>query len=425
MPEALPNGVKLPQKGVEIMKCRLRTKVGAGLLSLALLIPLNGCQQAEQTTQHAVPPSENIGLQSSWTSSADGKGFYFYDKYTVLSYCDPAAQRQVPVCENIDCKHRDNSCTARLVDTPSLLASYGGDLYVASTEEKNHAVLWKIDLESLQLTQVCDLAPELRRDTYYFSEGIMAHGYAYLNLTRQLAWQGNTVDAPVLVQVNLEDGTTQTLFDGVPFLFLGAGEDRVLVAVDTYDVPPLSQEEYLQQEPNGNYYAYLNTYLSQHDSGISEIRAYTPDMTNYQLVTQGTPWYSSMPSLTRYGDTILYAIDHVLYCYDLASGESRTVVEDETLLDYFMVDGQIVYTLGKSTSSARTYYTPLGGGSVHEMALDEKGRSISFQPQRESQDYLYGLYTSPYGPQDGLLSKEDYFAGRHENVVPCSETEGT
>lgn len=405
------------------MKGQIGTMVGAGLLSLALLIPLSGCQQAKQVTQHAVPPSENITLEYSWTSSSDGEGFYLYDEYTVLRYCDPATQTQVPLCENANCKHRDDSCTARLVAIPSTLASYGGDLYVTSSEESNHAVLWKIDPESYQLTQVCDLAPDLRRDTYLFSQGTLAHGYAYLNLTRQLAWQGNTVDAPVLVQVNLEDGTAQTLFDGVPFLFLGAGEDRVLIAVDTYDAPPLSQEEYLQQEPEGNHYAYLNTYHAEHYSGISEIRAYTPDMTDYQPVIQGTPWYSSTPSLTRYGDTILYAIDHVLYCYDLASGEIRTVVEDDTLLDYFILDGQIVYTLGKSTTSARTYYTPLEGGSISELTPDEEGSSVAFTPQRESRDYIYGQYTGPYSLQDGLLSKEDYFAGRYENVIPCSEME--
>lgn len=405
------------------MKRQIGTMVGVSLLSLALLIPLNGCQQTEQTTQHAVPPSENIALGYSWTSSSDGKGFYFYDSYTVLRYCEPGAQTQVSLCEDTNCKHSEDSCTARLIDTPSLLACYGGDLYVTSSEEKNHAVLWKMDPESYQLTQVCDLAPELHRDTYLFSEGTLAHGYAYLNLTRQLAWQGKVVEAPVLVQVNLEDGTAQTLFDGVPFLFLGAGEDRVLVAVDTYDVPPLSQENYLQQEPEGNYYAYLNAYHTEHYSGISEIRAYTPDMTDYQLVTQGTPWYNSTPALTRYGDTVLYAIDHVLYCYDLASGESRTVVEDDTLLDYFILDGQIVYTLGKSSSSARTYYTPLEGGAVCELTPDTEDGSAVFTPQRESRDYIYGQYTGPYSLQDGLLSKEDYFAGRYEDLIPCSEME--
>ena len=403
------------------MKRPLGTIIGAGLLSLSLLIPFSGCQPSRETTQNAAPPKENVDLQLSWTPSSDGTGFYFYDMYTVLHSFDPATQTQVPLCEDSTCSHADTSCTAWLVDSPMGLACYEGQLYVTSTESKNHAVMWKMDLESRQRTKVCDLAPELRRDTYLFSQGVMAHGYAYLELARQLAWKGNVVNAPVLVQVNLADGTTKTLFDGVPFLFLGAGEDRVLISIDTYDVPPLSQEEYLQQHSEGNYYAYLSTYQTEHYSGISEIRAYTPDFTDYQLVSQGTPWYSSTPSLTRYGDSVLYAMDHVLYCYDLASGERRTVVEDDTLLDYRILDGQILYTLETSTSSVHTYRTPLEGGSVQEMTPEGEDSSITFTPERECKDYIYGHYSSSSGGQHGLLSKEDFFAGRYENVIPISE----
>ena len=49
----------------------------------------------------------------------------------------------------------------------------------------------------------------------------------------------------------------QTLFENQYINLLGAGEDRVLIAVPTSVSTPMSEEAYLEQNPGGDYYEYL------------------------------------------------------------------------------------------------------------------------------------------------------------------------
>ena len=229
------------------------------------------------------------------------------------------------------------------------------------------------------------------------------------------------VEEPSLIRVNLTDGTVETLVEDVYVSFLGAGEDQVLLAVETFAVPPLSQEEYLKQHPDGNYYAYLQVQLAENGSGGTELREYTPDMSSYQVLTKGNVWVSSTPFLTRYGDQTLYAVDNALYIYDLSSGQRRHVVDEGILLNFMMIAGQIIYlTQGQGSSTLAIYRTDLEGGPAHRLENEgvEDGAVFSFSG--ECKDYIYGLYNGEHGDCQALLTKEDYFAQRYENIIPIS-----
>ena len=422
------------QKGVEIMKRQFGTTIGTALLSLALLTSLTGCLQTAQTphpsspgnqgdgsvTTNSIPPEENRFFSIpviSWDSSPDGKGFYRPGEH-ILEYYSIETKTQFPLCSQSGCSHSGESCQAWLGDVIQGFVTYGDRWFVLSVEEGTHAVLWQIDPQTHQRTKLCDIAPQNDQDNYYFSSGFVSHGYAYLNLYHQLFWDELVVEQPSLIRVNLANRTVETLVEDVPVTFLGAGEDRVLLAVETFAVPPLSEEEYRKQHPNGNYYVYLENQLSENGSGGVELREYTPEMDSYQVLTKGNVWVSTTQDLCRYGDYTLYAVDDTLYVYDLSTGESRTVSEEGDLINFCFTAGQILYLV--QTPDFFVRYTDVEGGPTYTLENEGSQEIIVFAPSGECQDYLYGLYSGKLGEKEGFLTKEDFFAERYENLIPVS-----
>ena len=416
------------------MKPRIVHSFTSALLSLALLTSLSGCLQTAQTpqasspgaqgespvTNHTIPPEDNRVFSFpivSWGSSPDGTGFYLPGQ-NILEYYDPETQTRTPLCSQSGCSHSDERCEAWLAEQCQGFVVYGGAWYINSVEDGSHAVLWKVDPQTHQRTKLVDLAPEKDQEYNYFSYGRVSHGYAYLSLEHQLLWDEQWIQESSLVRVNLADGTVETLVEDVPVTFLGAGEDRVLLAVETFAVPPLSKEEYLKQHPDGHYYAYLQLQLEDYGSGGVELREYTWDMSNYQVVAKGNVWVSSTQYHCQYGDYTLYAVDNTLYVYDLSTGESRKVAEESTLINFWFTDGQIIYLVRTPDFFAR--YTDVKGGPTYTLENEGSQKGVVFSPAGECKDYVYGLYGGKLGHQEVLLTKEDYFAERYENLIPVS-----
>ena len=262
------------QKGDETMRRHLGKNVGAGLLSLALLTSLSGClqtAQAPQTTQsaqtgssqlanHAIRPYDNrlfslAGL--SWDTSADGKGFYV-PQSRFLNYYDPEVGTQVPLCSQSGCRHADESCEAYLANQVTGFVDYNGIWYVMSQESYSVASLWKVDPKAHQRTKVCEFAGKEEGESYQLHSGFISHGYVYLDLTHDtMTADGDIISDNYMVRVQLDSGEAQFLFENQYVKFLGAGEDRVLIAVPTSVSTPMSEEAYLEQNPGGDYYEYL------------------------------------------------------------------------------------------------------------------------------------------------------------------------
>ena len=416
------------------MNLRILHSITSVLLSLALLTSLSGCLKTTQTPQasspgaqgqdsvtaNAIPPEDNRVFSPadvSWLSSPDGKGFYL-PGWNILEYYDPETQTRMPLCSQSGCSHSGESCEAWLGNQIQGFVAYQDKWYVLTVEEGTHAVLWQIDPQTHQRTKLCDIAPQSNPDSYYFSSGHVAHGYAYLYLRHQLTWNDQMIEEPSLIRVNLADGTVEPLVEDVSVTFLGAGEERVLLAVETFAAPPLSEEEYLKQHPDGNYYIYLQMQLSEHGSGGVELREYTSDMTSYQVLTKGNVWVSTSASLCQYGDDTLYAVDNALYVYNLSTGESRQVVNDSILRNFMIINGQIIYLI--YGTGFTIYHTDLEGGPVYQLKNEGKEDSAVFSFSAECGNYIYGLYNGEHGDCHGLLTKEDYFAERYENIIPVS-----
>lgn len=422
------------------MRRHLGKTVGAGLLSLALLTSLSGCLQTAQApqstpsaqtgsqgesrlTNHAVPPGENrrFSLPSlSWTTSADGKGFYV-PQTRFLNYYDPEVRTQVPLCSQSGCRHADESCEAYLADQVTGFVDYNGIWYVMSQESYSVASLWKVDPKAHQRTKVCEYAGKEEGESYLFHSGFISHGYAYLDLTHDtMTADGDIISDNYLVRVRLDTGEVQFLFENQYVKFLGAGENRVLISVPSSLSLPMSEKEYLEQNPGGNYLDYVSDFYSNKTASddIVELREYTADLSSYQVLASGYIRGMMDAAMGCWGDLTLYAVEEELYLYNLATGERRPVEYSGTLRNFFFTDGRIL--LLTRDPGLKVSWAAVEGGPTQLLKDEGDRQSVTFSTHGESQDYVYGLYSGGEDPVTCILSKEDYFAQRFDNIIPVS-----
>lgn len=422
------------------MRRHLRKTVGAGLLPLALLTSLTGCLQTAQTPQdtqttqagsqgethlanHAIRPYDNRvfslpGL--SWDTSADGKGFYA-PQSQFLNYYDPEIGTQVPLCSQSGCRHADESCEAYLTDGTTGFVDYNGTWYVLSQNNYTVAALWKVEPKTRQRTKMCEFAGKEEGESYLLHSGYISHGYAYLDLTHDtMTADGDILSDNYMVRVQLDSGEVQFLFENQYVKFLGAGEDRVLLSVPSSMSLPMSEEEYLEQNPGGDYFDYLNTFYANHNAAddVMELREYTADLSSYQVLAGGYIRGMMDPTMGCWGDWTLYAVEEELYLYNLATGERRPVEYSGTLRNFFFTDGRIL--LLTHDPNLKVYYADVEGGPAQLLKDEGERDSVSFSVHGESQDYVYGL--CPQGDDYGscILSKEDYWAQRFDHTIPVS-----
>ena len=423
------------------MRRHLGKNVGAGLLSLALLTSLSGClqtAQAPQTTQsaqtgsqgetqlanHAIRPYDNrlfslAGL--SWYTSADGKGFYV-PQTRFLNYYDPEVRTQVPLCSQSGCRHADESCEAYLANQVTGFVDYNGIWYVMSQESYSVASLWKVDPKAHQRTKLCEFAGKEEGESYQLHSGFISHGYVYLDLSHDtMTADGDIISDNYMVRVQLDSGEAQFLFENQYVKFLGAGEDRVLIAVPTSVSTPMSEEAYLEQNPGGDYYEYLDDFYANKDPAddVMELREYSADLSSYQVLASGYIRGYMDAMMGSWGDLTLYAVEEDLYLYDLATGERRQIEYQGTLRNFFFTDGRIL--LLTRDPGLKVSWADVEGGPTQLLKDEGDRQGVTFSPHGECKDYVYGLYS---GAEDGtvscILPKEDYWAQRFDHIIPVS-----
>ena len=413
------------------MRFRTILSFTSALLSLALLTCLSGCLQTAQTPQtsqpgtsvqsnHAAPPSENrnftlAGL--SWASSANGKGFYV-PQSRLLNYYDPMVQTQVPLCSQSGCYHTDESCGAYLAESAVGFVDYHGTWYVLSNEGMISAAVWKVDPKTRQRTKLCEFMGETGRDSYYFSSGLIAHGYAYLYLFHDIIEEdGSTTSNYFMIRVQLDNGKVESPFENQSVQVFGAGEDRILAAVSIFTQKPLSEEEYLAQHPDKDYFDYLDDFHDNQNPAneVTELREYTPDLSSYEVVASGYIRGNMVPNLAHWGDLTLYAVGEDLFLYNLATGEQRQIEYQGTLRNFYFTDGRIIILT--RDPNLKVYYADPEGGPTQLLKDEGDRQSITFSTSGECQDYIYGLYSGGETPFPCILSKEDYWAQRFDRLI--------
>lgn len=372
-------------------------------------------------SNHAIRPYDNrlFALPAlSWDTSADGKGFYV-PQSQFLNYYDPEVGTQIPLCSQSGCRHADESCEAYLGPKTTGFVDYNGTWYVLSQNNYTVAALWRVEPKTRQRTKLCEFAGKEEGESYLFQSGFISHGYAYLDLTHNtMTADGDILSDNYMVRVQLDNGEVQFLFENQYVKFLGAGEERVLISVPSSISLPMSEKEYLEQNPGGDYFDYLNTFYANHNAAddVMELREYTADLSSYQVLASGYIRGMMDPTMGCWGDLTLYAVEEELYLYNLATGEQRQIQYQGTLKNFFFNDGRII--LFAHDTGLKVYYADPEGGPT-QLLKDEGDRDgVSFSVHGECQDYVYGIYSGEEESFSCILPKDDYWAQQFDNFIP-------
>lgn len=396
------------------------------LLAIILtLFILSGCGSAlvtesatTPTPSAQVPPDDNRAFSLAalnWRATDDGNGFYVPGRVT-LSYYDLEYQMLIPLCSQSGCPHSDESCEAWLGDNVEHFAVYAGKWLSISNEKDGTVTFRQIDPQSHHRTST-----SLKAENGSLSVGnaFVAHGAVYMTVYEDIPLAGGgTSESISLTRLSLENGDYETLFEfsnRERAQFAGADGESVLLLVSSLNADLMTESEFSAAEPEGEYGEYLFE-LWENNSTL-ELRLYTWDMSSYEIVAHGDVWLSSTMFLCRYGDFSLYAVGEKLFVYDLATNESKELMEGEGLINFFALDGN-AFAIFKA-DHLQLCRCPLTGGEVVTMSKSVTDRSIRFSPADESAEFIYGVLAGEDGGEsyNAVITKEAFYAENYDEAV--------
>lgn len=367
---------------------------------LLLFFLLCGCQSgkadpADETDPVATVesiPIENVMAGYAYSDpfpSATTDGVYLLtDK---VSFMDFSNGKSVVLCAQSGCAHEDNTCSAWL-EGSSQFGEYNGNWYTAPRMDDGSIRIDCITYTEQARKTVCTIAGENGKTiipTYmYFS-----HGYAYI-LTEEIAFSEDTEVADSLWRVDLSSGKATELLrcNGEErFGFLGGSAEHVAILYT----------EYLDEE---------------YQEARYELRLYDFDCLNYQVLCGSEDGFiPSVDPHVCYGDVLLYQKNNLFVLYDLTSGQTTELCEQENVVNYWVIDGKLftVVTTGKGCTQ---FYANLKDGVVKELEAQRGTVSIRFSTHHETKDYFVGSLS---GTDSGsyYIKKADFYAGRFDNAI--------
>lgn len=343
------------------------------------------------------------------TGCATENGYYELDLFqspVVLTYTDYATCQRVPLCARPECMHADESCSA-VLDGAAGIVSLNGHLYVflASEDGKRSVLKMNYDGSGQETVAVLNSA-----DSYH---GGFAGAQEFLFTVAQVYHAENRMQTPELIQIDLSNGTIQTLekFDSSKSWYLvGAfGETLLLKSIEqSTDTPAGSQ----------------NAYESQRHTLF--------------LYTLSTGQWTTLSSWKQ-DERIDICYEDLLILYDptaavfsverLHAGGTQTILTSDPLpvknacdaYFYGFYDGRVVVELGENIAPEgsdpdyrwRMFAVSTQDGTVAELTLRQNYRGVDefIRPLAESNGTLlvkYGVKEEPRIAEGADGSLEQY-----------------
>ena len=366
------------------------------ILLLSVLI-LCGCtpQVSDYTLNTAPPLSETTELP---TESSQVKEYREYTTYPVehptdnvsgnlwyeesalvVSYYDTDLRRKVVLCSQPSCTHSNRDCTAYLGGGVGTIYVVRGDIAYALIDDSDKTGNISFVSQNLitgERELIWDLTPEedVVREQFQFSiDGNTAFlsfaqyrmvlqdlNYSYEDFrTYGYAIDLNTGEREVLLDSektvlgNPDWGYAD--FGGEELFVQACTEQYILISTKEYTFLPMQPDEYLAQNPNGDYNAYLEENGPQGNAEIVSINSATGERTTLcdygeaMLMDMGA-FRDKQMSFVR-GDTICI--------YDGRTGQVTEYFSDERICMHSLADGRILYTLDEGDGTySHWYYDP-------------------------------------------------------------------
>lgn len=396
-------------------------------LILVLVLLLSACTASETPPDDPAVDPDPVPVAQGYALPAENRdaGTMFFDDdgwYTcvagAVNYYDYASGQTMVLCAQPGCSHGDDSCQAWLSSANSL-AVFDGQLYATLCDDSIGAQLVRKELSTGKIT-VLERWDNTDSCSYSASLGRFSCGKASVFLTSRIyEWKEDVYyESRTEEQYFLYDLSSETCRElPVTGRVMGFSDHWAAVVETLEDEAELSEEEFHAQYGEDASYG---RYLYQNTRRQLLLWNLEDDSSTLVADHDRDGYLMTVDPQQVYGLEHIYQCGDELRLLDLASGESRTLLRMENIINYWVMDHKAFFItqenyLQAGTEPSHLWVADLSDGQPVELtgAMDEQG-SMSLSISQEG-----GSFFRAYSP-DGwcVISKEDFYAGRYENAVP-------
>lgn len=346
---------------------------------------------------------------------------YYEENARVVSYYDADLRRKVVLCSQPSCTHTGRDCTAFLGGGHETRYLVVGDIAYALINDSDKTgeirfvaqnlvtgerrLLWDLTPEEeMRVRQRFSLAIDgntafltfcqydmvFREDMSYIEDDKANYAYA-IDLT--------TGERELLLKGGIPHHDLYAL-SGDELLIQACTEDYLLICdVGEYENMPMSQAEFVEMDPYGDYDAYCAEHVPIVDSSIYSIDRVTGERTRLCSLSE-----AHLMDLGAFRDkTMSFCKGDTLCIYDGRTGQVTECFAMERICMHWQADGRIFYTLDEGEGIYSHWWYDPNTGEHHQYM---KGWEINNCPVRgETWDYFRVYTNSGYR----FISKQDWY----------------
>ncbi len=330
-------------------------------------VPPTKTTQPKEYREYATYPVEHP------TDNVSGN-IWFEERSLIVSGYDTDLRRKVVLCSQPSCTHSTRDCTAFLGGGVWNTYVVRGDIAYAlidDSDKTGNITFVSQNLITGQRELIWDLTPEkdVERQRFQLSiDGSTAFlSFEQYRLVLQELDYILEDSRSYGYAIDLNTGEREILLDSEKLVLgiaeYGGGElfvqacteQYILVHSTEYIFVPMGPDEYYAQNPNGDYYAYLEENPPQSKNEIVSVNRATGERTKVcdsleaKLLDMG-PFRDKQMSFVR---------DNTMCIYDGRTGQVKEYFSNEAICMHRLADGRIFYTLYEGGEEfSHWYYDP-------------------------------------------------------------------
>lgn len=417
----------------------MKTKYAIILLVFVLL--LAGCsnQTLPNYTLNTVDVTESF--QASASSSAEISpqkeyttyplkrpadhvlgNYYYYKNSKVICYYDVDIQRKIVLCSQPNCTHSSEDCVAYLGGNENTQYLIDGDIayaLIVNAENGGKVQLVSRNIVTEETDVLWNLSPKSQNTVRQNFDLSIDGDTAFLRFNQfDMQWDENggyseQNIANYAYGIDLKTGNHELLikgdipsvdglgFEGDSLICEATTENYLLVrCVGTFEELPLNMEDYLKENPYGDYNEYLSTIQ------WPEVAYYSVNRkTGERVKICGDEGQAKLQDATGAfcGKKMSFADGDTICIYDGYTGQVTRCFTRENIAMQMYKDGRIIYNIRKENGGYDYYWYDLSSGETQQFQFGEN--TMIFSIYEETADYFYGNI----GGSNRFISKQDWY----------------
>lgn len=323
--------------------------------------------QAREYREYATYPVEHP------TDNVSGNIWYDESSLIVSGY-DTDLRRKVVLCSQPSCTHNNRDCAAYLGGSVGTIYVVRGDMAYALIDDYDktgNITFVSQNLITGQRELIWDLTPEedVVRERFQLSIDGSTAFLSFEQYTMVLQELNYSYEdfRNYGYAINLNTGEREVLIDcertvlgysdlgGSELLVQGCTEQYILVTEKEYTFLPMTPDEYLIQNPNGDYDVYFEENPPQSNDEIISINRATGERTKLCSYLE-----AMLMDMGAFRDKQMsFVRDHTMCVYDGRTGQVTEYFTNKGICMHRLADGRILYTLAEDGGEYSHWYYDL------------------------------------------------------------------